>query len=364
MRAKVDGVWLKDWAVAEDDRFGFGIWGMTEVEDVSVRTQATDDGGTGCGVEGLALGADGDCAVIADADAGLLAPDKGPPRTSGCGPEHGAFFGAGLLLGGVGCDAEFAVDFVVVGMSEELGEEFIGSFEFKDMVSREERWEAFLPVIMAALDFAFGLGGGGIEQFDTVEVEGLAKLGEGVGVVGVEEGVEVHIEGQRQAVGLEGAGEEVEMGEEGFAWVDPCAGVVTGGIVQNIEQGLLVGIAGQPGMGAGVILPERTQITGLPAFDGFADGLVAGVGSEFVLDGPAADAGTVGFKIQSAVEFAGASAVSRGRLGGKEFFEQVDDVRRPVGLMVATGKTWGPRLRLTVGTSAEILAVELVAAGA
>jgi hypothetical protein len=36
-------------------------------------------------------------------------------------------------------------------------------------------------------------------------------LGKGVGVVGVEEGVEVHIEGQGQAVGFEGAGEEVQM---------------------------------------------------------------------------------------------------------------------------------------------------------
>jgi hypothetical protein len=36
------------------------------------------------------------------------------------------------------------------------------------------------------------------------------------------------------------------MGRKRFAWVEACAGVVTGGIVQNIEQGLFVGIAGQP----------------------------------------------------------------------------------------------------------------------
>jgi len=35
---------------------------------------------------------------------------------------------------------------------------------------------------------------------DAVEVEGRAELGERVGVVGVEEGVEVHIQGQGQAV--------------------------------------------------------------------------------------------------------------------------------------------------------------------
>jgi len=38
---------------------------------------------------------------------------------------------------------------------------------------------------MAAFDFAFGLRGGSVEQFDAVGVEGLAQLSEGVGVVGV-----------------------------------------------------------------------------------------------------------------------------------------------------------------------------------
>ena len=61
-------------------------------------------------------------------------------------------------------------------------------------------------------------------------------------------------------------------------------------------------------------MPESTQITGLPAFDGFGCGFVAGVGGEIVLDGPAANAGAVGFKIQSPVEFAGAGAV-----GGRWF---------------------------------------------
>ena len=67
-------------------------------------------------------------------------------------------------------------------------------------------------------------------------------------------------------------------------------------------------------MGAGVILPEGTQIAGLPAFDGFGRGFVAGVGSELVLDGPATNAGAVGFKTQSSVDFAGAGAV-----GGRWF---------------------------------------------
>jgi hypothetical protein len=44
----------------------------------------------------MALVADGDFAVVADADAGLLAPDVGPPRADGNGTDDGTFFGEGL----------------------------------------------------------------------------------------------------------------------------------------------------------------------------------------------------------------------------------------------------------------------------
>lgn len=40
----------------------------------------------------MALCADGDFAVVADADAGLLAPDVGPPRAVGSGLDDRAFF--------------------------------------------------------------------------------------------------------------------------------------------------------------------------------------------------------------------------------------------------------------------------------
>ena len=89
-------------------------------------------------------------------------------------------------------------------------------------------------------------------------------------------------------------------------------GVEAGGVVEDFEEDLLVGRAGQPGVGRGVVLPEGGVIAGLPAFDGFAEGFVAGVGVEFVFDGPAADAGAVGFETETAVEFAGDGAVGGG----------------------------------------------------
>jgi hypothetical protein len=64
----------------------------------------------------MTLVAHRDFAVVPDADAGLLAPDEGPPRAVWGGADDGAIFCEGLLVGGVGCLAEFAVDFVLVGV--------------------------------------------------------------------------------------------------------------------------------------------------------------------------------------------------------------------------------------------------------
>lgn len=52
----------------QDDGFGFGIRRMAEVVNVSIGSEATDNGGARWGLEGKALGADGDFAVVADAD--------------------------------------------------------------------------------------------------------------------------------------------------------------------------------------------------------------------------------------------------------------------------------------------------------
>ena len=65
---------LEDGTMEQDEGFGFEIGGVAEVVDVAIGTQAAADGGTGWGVNGVALCADGDFAVVADADAGLLAP--------------------------------------------------------------------------------------------------------------------------------------------------------------------------------------------------------------------------------------------------------------------------------------------------
>ena len=224
--------WLKDRTMEENDGFGLLGWGLTEVIDVAIGTQAADDFGPRWRINGLALGADGDFAVVTDADRGLLAPDKGPPRASRGWPQHRALLGKGLEFGLVRGSAQLAMEFMLVGMRQELIQKAVSSIEFADAICSQQGGKAFLPVIVAAFDFAFGLGSGGEAEGDSVEVEGGAKLGEGVWGMGEEEGVVVDVECQGQAVEVKRAGQEVEVSQEGFCVVEAGADIVPGGIIQ------------------------------------------------------------------------------------------------------------------------------------
>lgn len=115
---------------------------------------------------------------------------------------------------------------------------------FADALGGEQGDQAFLPVVVAAFDFAFGLGRGGVEQLDAIKVEGLAELGEGLGIVRVKERVIVHVERQRQAVGLKDAGEKIEVGEQGFGGREARAGVQPRGVIENVQEDLWVGTPG------------------------------------------------------------------------------------------------------------------------
>ena len=44
---------LEDWAMKQNEGFGFGILGVAEVKYVTVGTEAAEDGGTGRSVNGL-----------------------------------------------------------------------------------------------------------------------------------------------------------------------------------------------------------------------------------------------------------------------------------------------------------------------
>ena len=134
----------KDWGMEEDERDGVFGWRGFEEEDVAVREQAVDEAGAGRSVHGETEGADGDFAVVADADAGAEAPDERPPRAGRGRTELGAVFCESLRACGVGSAAQFAVDFAGVGVCEELVEEGVGGFEGEDVIGSEQWREALL----------------------------------------------------------------------------------------------------------------------------------------------------------------------------------------------------------------------------
>ena len=129
-------------------------------------------------------------------------------------------------------------------MGDKCFEQCVCRLDGADGVGGEEGREAFLPVVVAAFDFAFGLGRGGVAQGDAVEVQGLSELGEGVRGVGEKEGMVIDVERERQAVGEEGAGEKIEVGEEILGRIKAGAGVQAGGVVEDVEEGLFVGMPG------------------------------------------------------------------------------------------------------------------------
>jgi len=132
----------------------------------------------------------------------------------------------------------------------------------------------------------------------------------------------VHVESEREAVGEQDAGEEIEVREERlpapwccpsgrgsalwlsrsarFGRVKTGAGVDAGGVIEDVEEDLLLGLAGQPGVRGGVVLPEGAEVAGLPAAHGLAGLLVTGVRGELVSERPTAHAGAVGLELEAA----------------------------------------------------------------
>lgn len=296
MRSKGDRD-LEHRDVEQNGRFGGGIGRLAQVIDVAIGSQAADDQRTRWSIQADALGADRDLAIIADPDAGALTPDERPPGARGDRADDGAFLGERLLSGQVGSGPQLPMHFGLIDVRQELVEQVVGPFQFQDTVSGQQGWQAFLPEVVPPLNFSFGLRCGCVTQGDPVETKGLAELGKSFGNVGEKEGMVVHIKSQGQTMGLKRPGQEVQMSQQRFAGIEPSARIITGRVIQQVEQALFLRTVRQPGMRAGIVLPERTVIAGLPAPDGFGWSFVSSVWSEAVFDSPSADTGTVGLEV-------------------------------------------------------------------
>ena len=187
--------------------------------EVSVGVQVA----AGFGGHFATFGADGHAAVFAHAHAVADAPELVPPRLGLTGAQGVAFGASGAIPCALRGHAQVAVEFSAVVVIAELLQQVVGTVDVADVLGGEEGGQPIPPVMVQALDFAFGLRGGCIEQAPAVVMEGGSESGECVGIVGVEEAMVVHVESQWQAVGEEGAANDILVASDEFALIQACA---------------------------------------------------------------------------------------------------------------------------------------------
>ncbi len=341
---------------------GFGLVGQDA--DGAVGMEAVNHAGAGDHTHAQTLVADGHAPVRADLERGAAAPDVRPPRAARHGPQHAALFALGDAGGGVGRALEFAMDFVGVAVAAQGRQERVGRGGRGDGFGGEEGGQAPLPVLMLTFDLALGLGRARVTQGDAIEVERGPELGQGVGALGKEQAVAVHVKFQRQAVLGEGGGQEVEVGEQILGVINGGPGADARAVIEQVEERIVSFVAGEPAMGRGVELPERADFQALPAAD--RGGRTRGREgmSQVLRDGPAAHGGGIDEVAQTALHFGGGAAIRGGRLGGEEFAQQGFSAVGPVRSVVAAGGAGRPAVLVVPGDGAQIIAVKFVEAGA
>jgi hypothetical protein len=118
----------------------------------------------------------------------------------------------------------------------------IGPLQFDQFFRGKEGGQTALVVEVTAFDFALGLRGGGIAESHPVEMQGGPQLGKSIRDAGEEEATVVHVKGQRQAVGAEGALQEVQVGQEGLGLIEPGGDIEARGVIQQVEQDVSAGL--------------------------------------------------------------------------------------------------------------------------
>ena len=158
----------------------------------------------------------------------------------------------GLVPSLIGGQARGAADMFLVVPSDLALEQLVGEGVIGNAFVGEQRDQAALKGVEAALDFAFGLRVGGDAMGHAQGGEGTLELGVSVEAVGggavTKEGKPVGVEGRGGAKGFERPPQVAEVAPGGGAGDkrarDDLAGVVVGG---EDERG--VGVGGPPGMG-------------------------------------------------------------------------------------------------------------------
>src|SRR3954471_7225059 len=121
-----------------------------------------------------ALITNGDLPIISNSDFAPLTKYVGPPRTGRRRTQSGALVGFGLVPGRLWGGADLAMFFHPVVMFAQRVHQRIGQSEFTDVFGNKKRGQALLPKLVSALDFSFGLRGGGIAKRNSIKTQGRA----------------------------------------------------------------------------------------------------------------------------------------------------------------------------------------------
>jgi len=327
--------------------------------DIAVGVLAVDDFTSRWRFHGESLGSDGHSPVVADADAGALAEDEGPPRTGGCGSQGPAVFFFGQVPSGLRSATDFAMFFHRVVVAAQDVQEWIGFGQGGNGVGSQQGRKAFLPELVTALDFSLGLRGWSKPQGDTVKAEGIGQLRMAAGQMREEEAVEIDIQAQGQAGGLEGLTQEVQMGQERLPLVELGGDNNAAVIVHQMQQGGLPILAHKPPMGGSIVLPKLADFLGLPAAHGRA---FAGrsLWRQVVLQGEAAHGSAVDLVAQAAQALRGDQAIRARRFGLEQPHDQILDGLGPSRASCAAGKLGRPLLGLALAHRFQVTVKELI----
>jgi len=281
----------------------FGIGRRSQDGMVVIGVEAKHDAAAGWFFDAQALRADGDTAIDSDFEGSAHAPHINPPGAARCRAEGGAFFFSGLVPGPLRRLPQFAMNFMGVAVSAQSVDVRVGRLNFPDFFTGEIGREPALPELVFTLDFAFGLGRRGIAQTDVVELKGPAQLGQGLWVMGEKEAVVIDVELERPSVSQKSCGQEVEIGEQQFPFVEFGTSKEAAAIIEHIEHGPGEFGVGKPAVGRGVQLPEFANAVALPAAHGSRDFLGRDGMGQMVGQRPAADLGAVELEVVQAQGF-------------------------------------------------------------
>ena len=125
--------------------------------DIAIGVEATRDSAARGRLDREALGSHGDFAVVTDAQGGLLAEDIRPPGAFWGWAKGGTIFFFCQVPSGFWSGVDLAMPFHFVAVKAKFLQQAVGVLKAVNAFSAHDRRQAFLPDLVGALDFTFGL---------------------------------------------------------------------------------------------------------------------------------------------------------------------------------------------------------------